>query len=254
MVKPVRIKAKGPIKPEPAPKRPSVMTGAAIPNWGWPPDEDRVEQIFERLARVMPEPKTELTFHNPYTLVVAVALSAQATDVSVNKATDRLFAVADTPQTMLALGEDGLIPFIASIGLYRGKARNVIALSRIVMDQYGGEVPLTREALQALPGVGRKTASVVLNELGIEAAIAVDTHVFRVSHRLGLANAPTPDKVEAQLFKVVSDAFLPKAHHWLILHGRYTCTARKPDCAGCLISDLCPSRAGLVATGEARTG
>ena len=237
---------------KPAPKRPSIMTGAAIPTWGWPPDEDRVETIFERLAAVMPEPKTELTFHNPYTLVVAVALSAQATDVSVNKATDRLFKVADTPEKMLALGEAGLVPYIASIGLYRGKARNVIALSRIVLEQYGGEVPLTREALQSLPGVGRKTASVVLNELGIEAAIAVDTHVFRVSHRLGLANAPTPDKVEAQLFKVVPEAFLPKAHHWLILHGRYTCTARKPNCPGCLISDLCPSRAGLMAMGEAR--
>jgi endonuclease-3 len=228
------------------------MTGAPIPTWGWPPDEDRVEEIFERLARIMPEPKTELTFHNPYTLVVAVALSAQATDVSVNKATDRLFKVADTPAKMLALGEEGLIPFIASIGLYRGKARNVIALSRIVLEQYGGEIPLTRDALQSLPGVGRKTASVVLNELGIEAAIAVDTHVFRVSHRLGLANAATPDKVEAQLFKVVPEDFLPKAHHWLILHGRYTCTARKPACPACILSDLCPSRAGLVATGEAR--
>lgn len=238
----------------PQPKRPPVMTGAAIPVWGWPPDEDRVEEIFTRLARVMPEPKTELTFHNPYTLVVAVALSAQATDVAVNKATDRLFQVADTPEKMLALGEEGLVPYISSIGLYRGKARNVIALSRIVLDKHGGEVPLERDALQALPGVGRKTASVVLNELGVEAAIAVDTHVFRVSHRLGLANAGTTDKVEAQLFKVVPEDFLPKAHHWLILHGRYTCTARKPDCLGCLISDLCPSRAGLVAGGEARGG
>jgi endonuclease-3 len=219
---------------------------------GWPPDEDRVEAIFERLAAVMPEPKTELNFSNPFTLVVAVALSAQATDVSVNKATDKLFAVANTPQAMLALGEEGLIPFIASIGLYRGKAKNVIALSRIVLEQHGGEIPLNREALQALPGVGRKTASVVLNELGIEAAIAVDTHVFRVSHRLGLANAATPDKVEAQLFRVVPEDWLPKAHHWLILHGRYTCTARKPNCPGCVIADLCPSRAGLVALGEAR--
>ncbi|CAN5197767.1 endonuclease III [soil metagenome] len=253
-MKPPKPKSTARTKPraKPALKRPSIMTCAAIPTWGWPPDEDRVEQIFERLARVMPEPKTELTFRDPFTLVVAVALSAQATDVSVNKATDTLFKVADTPAKMLALGEEGLIPFIASIGLYRGKARNVIALSRIVLEQHGGVVPLTREALQALPGVGRKTASVVLNELGIEAAIAVDTHVFRVSHRLGLANAPTPDKVEAQLFKVVPEDFLPKAHHWLILHGRYTCTARKPDCFGCLISDLCPSRAGLVATGEAR--
>ena len=218
---------------------------------GWPPDEDRVEAIFERLSRVMPDPKTELNFSSPYTLVVAVALSAQATDVSVNKATDRLFAVADTPEKMLALGEEGLIPFISSIGLYRGKARNVIALSRIVLERHGGEVPLNREALQALPGVGRKTASVVLNELGIEPAIAVDTHVFRVSHRLSLANAATPDKVEAQLHRVVPEDWLPKAHHWLILHGRYTCTARKPKCSACVISDLCPSRAGLQALGEA---
>jgi endonuclease-3 len=251
---PVKPKAAGKVraKAKPAPKRPSIMTGAAIPTLAWPPDEDRVEDIFERLSRVMPEPKTELNFSSPFTLVVAVALSAQATDVSVNKATDRLFAVADTPAKMLALGEEGLVPYIASIGLYRGKAKNLIALSRIVMEEHGGELPLTREGLQALPGVGRKTASVVLNELGIEAAIAVDTHVFRVSHRLGLANAPTPDKVEAQLFRVVPEAFLPKAHHWLILHGRYTCTARKPNCMGCIISDLCPSRAGLVAMGEAR--
>ena len=229
------------------------MTGAAIPVLGWPPDEDRVEAIFGRLSRVMPEPKTELNFSSPYTLVVAVALSAQATDVSVNKATDRLFAVADTPAKMLALGEEGLIPYIASIGLYRGKARNVIALSRIVHDQHGGVVPLNRADLQALPGVGRKTASVVLNELGIEPAIAVDTHVFRVSHRLGLANAATPDKVEDQLHRVVPQAYLPKAHHWLILHGRYTCTARKPNCPGCILNDLCPSRAGLTALGEARS-
>ena len=218
----------------------------------YPPDPDRVEEIFQRLARVMPDPKTELNFSSPYTLVVAVALSAQATDVSVNKATDRLFKVADTPEKMLALGEEGLTPFISSIGLYRGKARNVIALSRMVLEQHGGEVPLNRADLQSLPGVGRKTASVVLNELGVEAAIAVDTHVFRVSHRLGLANASTPDKVEAQLFRVVPEAWLPKAHHWLILHGRYVCTARKPKCSACVISDLCPSRAGLQALGEAR--
>ncbi|WP_082560180.1 MULTISPECIES: endonuclease III [unclassified Brevundimonas] len=233
------------------PKRPAVMTGAAIPVLGWPPDEDRVEAVFERLSAVMPEPKTELNFSSPYTLVVAVALSAQATDVSVNKATDRLFRVADTPAKMLELGEAGLVPYIASIGLYRGKARNVIALSQIVMEQHGGEVPLNRADLQALPGVGRKTASVVLNELGIEPAIAVDTHVFRVSHRLGLANAATPDKVEAQLFRVVPEQWLPKAHHWLILHGRYTCTARRPKCSACLISDLCPTRPDLVAMGEA---
>ena len=234
-----------------APKRPAVMTGAFIPVLGWPPDEDRVEAIFGRLAGVMPDPKTELNYTTPFTFVVAVALSAQATDVGVNKATDKLFRVADTPAKMLALGEEGLIPYIASIGLYRNKARNVIALSRILMEQHGGEVPLTREALQALPGVGRKTASVVLNEMGVEPAIAVDTHVFRVSHRLGLANAATPDKVEAQLHRIVPEDWLPKAHHWLILHGRYTCTARRPKCSACVIRDLCPSRAGLVALGEA---
>jgi endonuclease-3 len=223
-------------------KRPAVMTGPAIPTWGWPPEEDRVEAIFAKLSTVMPEPKTELDYVNPFTLVTAVALSAQATDVSVNKATGPLFAVADTPAKMLALGEEGLIPFIASIGLYRNKARNVIAMCRILLERHGGEVPLDRAGLEALPGVGRKTASVVLNELGVEPAIAVDTHVFRVSHRLGLANAPTPDKVEAQLMRVVPDPYLPKAHHWLILHGRYVCTARKPNCRGCVINDLCPSR------------
>jgi len=212
----------------------------------WPPDEDRVEEIFVRLSGVMPDPKTELDFVNPYTLVVAVALSAQATDVGVNKATKALFAVADTPQKMLALGEEGLIPLIASIGLYRTKAKNVIAAARMLVEKHGGDAPLNRADLQALPGVGRKTASVVLNELGIEPAIAVDTHVFRVSHRLGLANAATPDKVEAQLHQVVPEAWLPKAHHWLILHGRYTCLAQRPKCGACVISDLCPSRASFM--------
>jgi endonuclease III len=233
-------------------KRPATLTGAPIPVLGWPPDPDRVEAIFARLAATMPEPKTELDYRDAFTLVVAVALSAQATDVSVNKATARLFAVADTPAKMLALGEEGLIPLIASIGLYRGKARNVIALSRIVLEQHGGEVPLERSALQALPGVGRKTASVVLNELGVEPAVAVDTHVFRVSHRLGLANAATPDKVEDQLLRVIPQEHLTKAHHWLILHGRYTCTARKPNCPACAVADLCPSRAALEGVGEAQ--
>ena len=247
MKPPTKAAKKG--SPKPAAKRPSIMTGAAIPMLRWPPDEDRVEAIFERLSAIMPEPKTELHFTNPFTLVVAVALSAQATDVGVNKATDKLFAIADTPEKMLALGEAGLIPYIASIGLYRNKARNVIALSRRVLEQHGGVVPLNRTDLQALPGVGRKTASVVLNELNIEPAIAVDPHVFRVSHRLGLANAGTPDKVEDQLHRIVPPAYLSKAHHWLILHGRYTCTARKPNCPGCVISDLCPSRAGIMALG-----
>lgn len=218
----------------------------------FPPDPERVEAIFSRLAALMPEPKTELNFTSPYTLVVAVALSAQATDVGVNKATEKLFAVADTPQKMVALGEEGLIPLISSIGLFRNKAKNVIALSRQLLDKHDGQVPLNRADLQALPGVGRKTASVVLNELGVEPAIAVDTHVFRVSHRLGLATANTPDKVEAQLHQVVPEPWLPKAHHWLILHGRYTCTAQRPDCLRCPIADLCPSRASLVAAGLAR--
>lgn len=231
------------------PRRPAAMTGPLAPVIAWPPDEDRVRAVFSRLADLMPEPKTELNYTDPFTLVVAVALSAQATDVSVNKATDRLFAVADTPAQMSALGEEGLIPLISSIGLFRNKARNVVALSRILLEEHGGEVPLNREALQALPGVGRKTASVVLNELGVEAAIAVDTHVFRVAHRLGLANAGTPDKVEAQLHEVVPAEWAPKAHHWLILHGRYTCTARRPKCSACPVADLCPSRAGLKALG-----
>ena len=226
-----------------APKKAPV--GAVI---GWPPDEDRVEEIFVRLSGVMPDPKTELDFVNPYTLVVAVALSAQATDVGVNKATKALFAVADTPQKMLALGEEGLIPLIASIGLYRTKARNVIAAARMLVEQHGGEVPLNRADLQALPGVGRKTASVVLNELGIEPAIAVDTHVFRLAHRLKLSSAKTPDQVEADLMAIVPEPYLTRAHHWLILHGRYICTARRPKCEECEISDLCPSKSMFVAS------
>ena len=213
----------------------------------WPPDETYVDQVFSRLARGMPEPKTELNWSTPFELVSAVALSAQATDVGVNKATTKLFAVANTPVAILALGEAGVIPYIASIGLYRNKAKNLVAMSRVLVEQHGGEVPLTRAELQALPGVGRKTASVVLNELEIEPAIAVDTHVFRVSHRLGLANAKTPDKVEDQLHRVVPAEWLPKAHHWLILHGRYVCTARKPNCDGCVLNDICPARAGIEA-------
>jgi endonuclease-3 len=205
-------------------------------------EKARVEAIFARLAARMPAPKTELDFVDPFTLVVAVALSAQATDKSVNKATDRLFKVAATPQAMLDLGVEGLIPFIQSIGLFRTKAKNVVALSRILVEQYAGQVPLDRAALQSLPGVGRKTASVVLNELGVEPAIAVDTHVFRVAHRLKLSVGKSPDQVEQDLMKVVPAAYLTSAHHWLILHGRYTCIARKPKCGECPIGDLCPSR------------
>ncbi len=214
-----------------------------------PKERDRIAALFERFSAATADPRTELVFDSPFTLVVAVALSAQATDVQVNKATARLFAVADTPEKMLALGEEGLTPLIASIGLFRTKAKNVIALSRIILEQHGGQTPLTREALQALPGVGRKTASVVLNELDIEPAIAVDTHVFRVSHRLKLSLAGTPDKVEAELMAVIPKPYLTRAHHWLILHGRYVCVARKPKCGDCGVSDLCPSRDLMVGIG-----
>jgi endonuclease-3 len=207
-----------------------------------PAEKARIAEIFARFEAASPDPRTELTYKTPYTLLVAVVLSAQATDKSVNKATERLYAVADTPAQMLALGEAGVTPFIASIGLFRMKAKNVVALSRILVEQYGGEVPLQREALMALPGVGCKTASVVLNELNVEPAIAVDTHVFRVAHRLGLSKGKTPDQVEVDLMAIVPEPGLTRAHHWLILHGRYVCVARKPKCAMCVVGDLCPSR------------
>ncbi|MGZ3375225.1 MAG: endonuclease III [Phenylobacterium sp.] len=207
-----------------------------------PAEQARIEEIFRRFETEESDPRTELDYASPYELVTAVALSAQATDVSVNKATAKLFKVADTPAKMLALGEAGLKPFISSIGLYNMKAKNVIATAKILVEQYGGEVPLDREKLQALPGVGRKTASVVLNELRIEPAIAVDTHVFRVAHRLGLARGKTPDQVEAELMAIVPDPLKTRAHHWLILHGRYVCVARRPKCEDCIVGDLCPSR------------
>ena len=201
-----------------------------------------IAEMFRRFEAKEPHPRTELHYHSPYTLVVAVALSAQATDVSVNKATDRLFAIADTPRAMLDLGLERLTELIKTIGLYRNKAKNVIALSQIILDLHGGETPLNRVALEALPGVGRKTASVVLNEMGIEPAVAVDTHVFRVSHRLGLARGKTPEAVELELKAVIPEPWLTRAHHWLILHGRYVCIARKPKCDLCFLADLCPSR------------
>ena len=207
-----------------------------------PAEKARIQEIFDRFAVRDDHPKTELNYSNPFTLVVAVALSAQATDKGVNKATAALFRDADTPAKMAALGVDGLTAYIKTIGLYRNKAKNVIALSHIILEQHGGEVPLNREALQALPGVGRKTASVVLNELDIEPAIAVDTHVFRVAHRLKIADGSTPDKVEQQLMAIVPQPYLTRAHHWLILHGRYVCVARKPKCLECAVADLCPSR------------
>jgi endonuclease-3 len=221
-----------PVARKPKPKRKALK----------PAEQARIAEIFARFEAQESDPRTELDYESPFTLVVAVALSAQATDVSVNKATAKLFEVADTPEKMLALGEEGLKPFISSIGLYNTKAKNVIALSRILVEEYGGEVPLEREKLQALPGVGRKTASVVLNELRIEPAIAVDTHVFRVSHRLGLSTGKTPDQVEQDLMAIVPAPWLTRAHHWLILHGRYTCVARRPKCEECLVADLCPSR------------
>jgi len=207
-----------------------------------PKERQRIETLFERFETGSAHPKTELDYRSPFTLLVAVVLSAQATDKSVNKATQELYRIADTPRKIAALGVEGLTPFIKTIGLYRNKARNVVALSNILIDRYGGKVPLSRVALQDLPGVGRKTASVVLNELDIEPAIAVDTHVFRVSHRLGLAKAKTPDKVEAELMAKIPERYLTRAHHWLILHGRYVCLARRPKCESCLVSDLCPSR------------
>ncbi|MEW5684062.1 MAG: endonuclease III [Pseudomonadota bacterium] len=207
-----------------------------------PAEQARIAELFERFESQETDPRTELDYSSPYTLVVAVALSAQATDVSVNKATAKLFPVAHTPQDMLALGEEGLKLYISSIGLFNTKAKNVIRTAQILVDDYDGEVPLEREKLQALPGVGRKTASVVLNELGVEPAIAVDTHVFRVSHRLALSTGKTPDAVEAELMRIVPQPYLTRAHHWLILHGRYTCLARKPKCEECAVADLCPSR------------
>jgi endonuclease-3 len=207
-----------------------------------PAEQARIAELFARFEADESDPRTELNYASPYELVTAVALSAQATDVSVNKATAKLFAVADTPQKMLDLGEEGLKRYISSIGLYNMKARNVIAAAHILIDQHGGEVPRDRDALQALPGVGRKTASVVLNELRIEPAIAVDTHVFRVSHRLGLSTGKTPDAVEAELMAIVPEPYLTRAHHWLILHGRYICVARRPRCEECPVADLCPSK------------
>jgi len=197
------------------------------------------ETLFARLAEVLPEPKTELNYTNPYTLVVAVALSAQATDVGVNKATKALFEAADTPEKMVALGEDAVRDHIKTIGLFRNKAKNVIALSKMLIDAYGGEVPADRDELVKLPGVGRKTANVVLNEAFGQPTIAVDTHIFRVSNRTRLAPGKTPDAVEARLERIVPKAYLKGAHHWLILHGRYVCKARKPECWRCAIADIC---------------
>jgi endonuclease-3 len=195
--------------------------------------------FFERLQQANPAPKTELNYSTPFELLIAVLLSAQATDVSVNLATRRLFPIANTPAKMLALGEEKLISYIASIGLYKTKARHVLATCQILLDQHHGEVPHDRASLEALPGVGRKTANVILNTVFGEPTIAVDTHIFRVSNRTGLAKGDTVEKVEQRLLKVVPDAYKLNAHHWLVLHGRYTCKAKKPLCWNCVVADLC---------------
>ncbi|MGA7973982.1 MAG: endonuclease III [Pseudolabrys sp.] len=229
-------------KPKSVPKRTKTASktvtkpvAVAVPTW----TTADITEAFRRLRDATPEPKTELQYVNPFTLLVAVVLSAQATDAGVNKATPALFAAADTPATMAALGEDQVRDLIKTIGLFRTKAKNVVALSRILVEQYGGEVPRSREALEALPGVGRKTANVVLNVAFGEPTIAVDTHIFRVGNRTGIAPGKTPLEVEQKLEQAIPDEFKRHAHHWLILHGRYTCIARKPLCERCVIADLC---------------
>jgi endonuclease-3 len=200
----------------------------------------QIHQLFSTFAALNPAPETELVYTNPYTLLVAVVLSAQATDVGVNKATKKLFATTDAPEKMLGLGEAGLKEHIKTIGLYNTKAKNILALSQKLITDFNGHVPKTLEQLESLPGVGRKTANVILNCLWGEHTIAVDTHVFRVSRRLGLSKGNTPEAVEKDLMKKIPDAFKQHAHHWLILHGRYTCKAQKPLCFKCPVAGLCP--------------
>ena len=198
-----------------------------------------IEQFYARLRTANPEPTTELNYATPFQLLIAVILSAQATDVGVNKATQRLFPVAPTPETMLALEVEGLSEYIKTIGLYRTKAKNVIATCRILLEQHAGEVPADRVALEALPGVGRKTANVVLNTAFGQPTIAVDTHIFRLGNRTGLAPGKTVAEVEQKLLRITPDEYKKDAHHWLILHGRYVCKARKPECEQCIVADLC---------------
>jgi len=204
---------------------------------------EKRRQIFMRLRAANPHPTTELEYKTPFQLLIAVLLSAQATDVGVNKATRKLYPIAGTPKKIYALGVDGLMPYIQTIGLYRTKARNVIETCRILIAEHNSEVPRTREALEALPGVGRKTANVVLNTAFGEPTIAVDTHIFRVANRTGIAPGKNVDIVEQKLMKFVAPEFQQDAHHWLILHGRYTCIARKPKCWNCVIADLCEYKA-----------
>ena len=202
-------------------------------------NKEKREAIMKRLAAERPLPKSELNYSTPYELLVAVVLSAQATDKSVNLATAKLYPVANTPEGIIALGEEGLIPYIRTIGLYRNKAKNVIALSHQLLERFDGVVPRDRDALESLPGVGRKTANVVLNVAFGEATMPVDTHVFRVSNRTGLAKGKTPEEIEEKLLRYLPKAYLKDAHHWILLHGRYCCKASKPDCAHCPILDLC---------------
>jgi len=212
-------------------------TARRKPKTAYAPQE--IEEIFHRFSIQRPEPKGELEHVNPFTLLVAVVLSAQATDAGVNKATRALFATADTPEKMLALGEERVGEHIRTIGLWRNKAKNVIALSQALLDRYGGEVPASRDDLVTLPGVGRKTANVVLNMSFGQHTMAVDTHILRIGNRIGLAPGKTPEQVEDILVRIIPDHYMRHAHHWLILHGRYVCKARKPDCPACVIADIC---------------
>jgi len=200
---------------------------------------NEMDEVFERFYKRNPNPKSELEWKNPFTLLVAVVLSAQATDKSVNKATEKLFSVADTPQKMLALGTEGLIPYIRSIGLYNTKAEHIIALSQKLIDEFGGEIPDDRKKLMTLPGVGRKTANVVLNVVFGKPTMPVDTHLLRISPKIGLAEGTTPEQVELSLLSRISEKYLKDAHHWILLHGRYICTAHNPKCGECPINDLC---------------
>lgn len=209
-------------------------------NFSLRPTKKNIKEIFRRLHNAAPHPKTELEYTNPFTLLVAVVLSAQSTDASVNKATRDLFRLADTPLKMLELGEEGVRNFIKSIGLFKNKAKNIVKLSEQLISRHHGAVPHQREGLEALPGVGRKTANVVLNVAFGEPTLAVDTHVFRIAHRLGLSKRKTPEDVEKDLMSLVPKEYLKHAHHWLILHGRYVCKSRAPLCSNCILNDLCP--------------
>ncbi|WP_426230851.1 endonuclease III [Pararhizobium sp. DWP3-4] len=230
------VKPKSAVKPA---KTKSATTGRATIKPKTIYSREEIEEIFRRFSIQRPEPKGELEHVNPFTLVVAVALSAQATDAGVNKATRALFAIADTPEKMVELGEEQVREHIKSIGLYRNKAKNVIALSEKLIAEFGGEVPRTREELITLPGVGRKTANVVLSMAFGQATMAVDTHIFRIANRLCLAPGKTPNEIEHQLMQIIPGHYLYHAHHWLILHGRYCCKARKPECQRCVIADIC---------------